>query len=403
MPRFSYQAKNSTGRFYSGQIDASSEADAKVRLKNKDLNVVRLAEVVSLNKRKSIDETKKINTKDLQIFTRQFSTLLNAGIPIVDCLKILGEGRRHSVLKEVINKIKESIEGGKSLGESMAVYPGVFDRLYVNMVRAGEEAGILDNILDRLSVYMEKTQKIKHQVKGALAYPVIIIIVAFVVIAGMLIFIIPKFQEMYASAGKKLPGLTQMVINISEFVIYKYHVLTIGLLGIGYMIYAYFQTPEGRKEWDRLLIGTPLIGDVIQKTSIARMSRTLSTLLNSGIGVVDALEIASRTSGNIVIEQALLRSKEYVIAGRPLAVPLSKERVIPGMVSQMISIGERSGTLDFMLGKVADFYEDDVEAAIKTMTSLVEPILMVFLGGIIAILVLAMYLPIFDMASLSGG
>jgi type IV pilus assembly protein PilC len=270
------------------------------------------------------------------------------------------------------------------------------------MVRAGEEAGILDGILGRLSIYMEKSEKIKGQVKGALAYPLIIIIVAIIVVSGILVFIIPKFQDLYANSGKALPALTQAVVNLSQFITHKWYVIIGSIVAGAYLLYMYAQSPDGRRDLDNAMIVTPLIGDVIQKSSIARMSRTLSTLLSSGVSVIDALEIAASTAGNRVIEEALIRSKESVIAGRPLAAPLSQEKMIPDMVTQMISIGEKSGTMDTMFGKIADFYEDEVESSIKVMTSMIEPILMVVLGGIIAFLVLAMYLPIFDIASLGS-
>jgi type IV pilus assembly protein PilC len=401
MSKFTFQARAANGKVQNGQIDAENESEARVKLRAKNLTPVRLSRVGGKAKINP-NAKKKVSQKELQIFTRQFSTLVNAGIPIVDTLKILGEGRRGSPLKEAANKVRESIEGGKRLGESLALYPGIFDRLYVNMVHAGEEAGILDGILNRLALYMEKSQKIRNQVRGAMVYPMAILVVAGLVITGMLVFIIPKFQDMYSSAGKALPGLTQMVVNLSNLLIHKGHLVAGGLFAAGYLLYSYAQSPEGRGELDSFAIRFPIIGDVVQKSSLARMSRTLATLLSSGVSVVDALEIASRTAGNSVIEEALLRSKESVIAGRPLAAPLSKEPMIPEMVAQMISIGEKSGTMDAMFGKIADFYEDDVEAAVKAMTSMIEPVMMVFLGGAIAVLVLAMYLPIFDMANMAS-
>jgi type IV pilus assembly protein PilC len=398
--KFAYQARATNGTIQGGQIDAADESEARVKLRAKNLVPVRLV-VMSANKAISLSN-KAVNSRELQIFTRQFSTLIDAGIPIVDALKILGEGKRNPVLVEAANKICESIQAGRRLAESLAQHPKIFDRFYVNMVRAGEEAGILDGILSRLSIYMEKSEKIKGQVKGALAYPLIIIIVAIIVVSGILVFIIPKFQDLYANSGKALPALTQAVVNLSQFITHKWYVIIGSIVAGAYLLYMYAQSPDGRRDLDNAMIVTPLIGDVIQKSSIARMSRTLSTLLSSGVSVIDALEIAASTAGNRVIEEALIRSKESVIAGRPLAAPLSQEKMIPDMVTQMISIGEKSGTMDTMFGKIADFYEDEVESSIKVMTSMIEPILMVVLGGIIAFLVLAMYLPIFDIASLGS-
>jgi type IV pilus assembly protein PilC len=398
--KFAYQARATNGTIQGGQIDAADESEARVKLRAKNLVPVRLV-VMNANKAISLSN-KAVNSRELQIFTRQFSTLIDAGIPIVDALKILGEGKRNPVLVEAANKICESIQAGRRLAESLAQHPKIFDRFYVNMVRAGEEAGILDGILSRLSIYMEKSEKIKGQVKGALAYPLIIIIVAIIVVSGILVFIIPKFQDLYANSGKALPALTQAVVNLSQFITHKWYVIIGSIVAGAYLLYMYAQSPDGRRDLDNAMIVTPLIGDVIQKSSIARMSRTLSTLLSSGVSVIDALEIAASTAGNRVIEEALIRSKESVIAGRPLAAPLSQEKMIPDMVTQMISIGEKSGTMDTMFGKIADFYEDEVESSIKVMTSMIEPILMVVLGGIIAFLVLAMYLPIFDIASLGS-
>lgn len=406
-----FQAKAASGQVQMGQIDAADEADARNKLRSRSLTPLRILMVggskpaakAAGGKAGGGFFQKKVPSKDMQIFTRQFSTLINAGIPVVDSLKMLSEGKRNEMLKEAAANVKNSIEAGKRLGDSMAASPLVFDRFYVNMVRAGEEAGILDNILLRLSTYMEKSEKIKKQVQGALFYPAAILIVAFIVIAGILVFVIPRFQEMYKGAGQELPFITQIVVHASDFLIHKWYYALMLAVAIPYFGKSWLDSPEGKDTFDRLMIRTPIFGELIQKSSVARMTRTLSTLLSSGVSVVDALDIASKTAGNKVIEDALSRSKESVISGRPLAAPLAKEPLIPDMVTQMIAIGEQSGTLDTMLGKIADFYEDDVENAVKAMTSLIEPIMMVFLGGIIAVLVLAMYLPIFNMANVVSG
>lgn len=405
MARYIYQAKAANGTVTTGAIEASSEAEAQSRLKSKQLTPLRL--VKSGGGSKSQPQASlfaaRVDSKELQIFTRQFSTLINAGIPIVDSLKILSEGKRNPLLKQTAGRIKESIEGGKRLGDSMSQHPTVFDRFYVNMVRAGEEAGILDGILNRMSIYLEKSEKLKKQIKGAMAYPAAIVAISIVVVAGILVFIIPEFQKLYSSAGKDLPAVTNMIIMMSNTVIHRWYLVIGVIVGIPVGLVYYYRTPDGRDTMDRLLIKAPLFGELIQKASVARMTRTLSTLLSSGVSVVEALDIAAKTSGNAVIEEALYRSKDSVIAGRPLAAPLQKEPMIPDMVTQMIAIGEKSGTMDQMLGKIADFYEDDVENAVKALTSLIEPLLMVFLGGVIAFLVVGMYLPIFDLASVAAG
>lgn len=409
MPKFMFQAKNAAGKLQMGQLEAADEAEARVRLRAQNLVPLKLIAAGGSAKAAAGGGGfgnlfgGKVASKDLQIFTRQFSTLINAGIPVVDSLKLLSEGKRNPVLKEAASKVKSSIESGKRLGDAMAANPHVFDRFFVNMVRAGEEAGILDNILMRLSTYLEKSEKIKKQVTSALFYPGAIIFVAILVITGIMIFVIPKFQELYAGSGQELPAITQMVVALSDFFRQKWYVVLAALIGIPYGVVTWYKTPDGKDTCDRILIQLPVFGDLIQKSSVARMTRTLSTLLTSGVSVIEALEIASKTAGNKVIEDALIRSKESVVQGRPLAAPLVKEKMIPDMVTQMIAIGEQSGTLDIMLSKIADFYEDDVENAVKAMTSLIEPLLMMVLGGAIAVLVAAMYLPIFNMANVVGG
>jgi type IV pilus assembly protein PilC len=404
MAKYFFQARAANGQVQTGQIDGTDETEIRVKLKAKGLTPVRIVPQTPGVKTKELGMfAPRVSSRDLQIFTRQLATLVNAGIPVVDSLKMLGEGKRNPMLKNAANAVRESIESGKRLGDAMAAQPAVFDRLYVNMIRAGEEAGILDGILDRLAIYMEKSEKIKKQIKGALFYPVAIIGVAIVVVTLILVFVIPKFQDLYQKSGKSLPALTQFVVSVSDFLIQKWYIAGGVAIAVPWAFIIWSRTPEGMEVMDRTLIRLPAFGDLIQKSSVARMSRTLSTLLSSGVSVIDALDIAARTAGNRVIEEALLRSKESVTSGRPLAAPLSKEPMIPEMVSQMIKIGEQSGTLDTMFAKVADFYEDDVENAVKAVMSLIEPILMVVLGGIIAVLVLAMYLPIFDMASTTGG
>lgn len=401
MAKFQYQAKNPAGKMVQGEIEAINQQDAIIRLRAQQLLPVRIAQLggarAGVPKSTSLFSV-RVSGKDLQVFTRQFATLINAGIPVVDSLKILSEGLRPGLLKEASAQVKASIEGGRRLADSMAQVPTVFDKLYINMIQAGEEAGILDGILQRLALYMEKSEKIKSQVKGAMVYPAVIIAVAILVIAGILIFIIPKFMEFFTSAGKEPPALTQMVVNLSNSLVNHWFVyLSIIVLG-PIVFFQWIKTSSGKDSFDRFVMRAPIFGEVIQKSAIARLTRTLSTLLGSGVGLISAIEISAKTSGNIVIEQALLRCKESVTQGRTFASPLSKEKAFPDMVVQMISIGEQSGTLDVMLGKIADFYEDEVETAVKAMTSLLEPLLMVFLGGIIAVLVIAMYLPIFNMA-----
>ncbi|MBC7467536.1 MAG: type II secretion system F family protein [Bdellovibrio sp.] len=409
MASYSYQARTLSGKLTRGNIEARDENEAKFKLRSKQLMPTKI-EIVTEKKSNNGFETfiktflaPKIKSKDLQIFTRQFATLINAGIPIVDCLKILSDGVVDVVLKDALNQIRGSIETGRRLSDSMAIHDRVFDRLYCNLIKAGEEAGILDTILTRLSVYIEKNEKTKSQVKGALVMPAVITAVAFLVISGIIVFIIPKFESFYAGSGKALPMLTQMIVDLSLFMRTKWY-LIIGVVGgVGGGMAYYLNTPEGQQMKDEVMINAPLFGPVIQKSSVARMSRTLSTLLSSGVGLIEAIDIAAKTAGNSVIERALVACKESVMVGKPFHQPLAKQKEIPVMVAQMVAIGEQTGAIDTMLAKIADFYEDEVENAIKAMTSLIEPLMMVVLGGIIAVIMVAMYLPIFGLGDTIGG
>ena len=408
MAIYNYLARSINGKMSRGIIEARDEADAKIKLRARQLIPTKL----DLNsKKKGGSELEnfingflapKIKSKELQIFTRQFATLINSGIPISDAIRILSEGSINAVLKEALVQIRASIEVGKRLSDSMEQHPKVFDRLYCNLIRAGEEAGILDTILTRLSTYIEKNEKIKNQVKGALIMPSVITGVAIIVVSGIIFFIIPKFQEFYAGSGKPLPALTMMIVGLSKFMRGNWAMIIISGVGSVIGLMSYLNTTDGQRKFDEIIINAPLFGDMVQKASVARMSRTLSTLLSSGIGLIEAIEIAARTSGNSVIERALLACKESVTNGKPFHQPLARQKEIPHMVSQMVAIGEQSGAIDTMLSKIADFYEDEVENSVKAMTSLIEPLLMVVLGGIIAVIMVAMYLPIFGLSDTIG-
>lgn len=410
MAKYQFQARSLSGKIQTGYIDAKDEPEAKVRLRAKQLMPMTLKVVASGPTKAAGQEISalgaifepKVKTKDLQIFTRQFATLINSGIPIVDALKILSESTSDKMIKEAVIQVKASIETGRKLSDSMKAYPRVFNDLYCNMIRAGEEAGIIDVILNRLSVYSEKNEKIKNQIKSAMTMPVVIVFAAIIVITGIIVFIIPKFQELYKSSGKELPGLTQMLINFSEALRNHWMGIIAVLAVAAYFIATFFATKEGRQIMDKFLINAPIIGDVVQKSSVARLSRTMSTLLASGVSMLEAIDIAADTAGNCVIEQALKSCKESISVGRPFHLPLSRQKEIPQMVSQMVAIGEQTGALDAMLGKIADFYEDEVENSIRAMTSLIEPLLMIVLGGAIGFILIAMYLPVFQLGDTIG-
>lgn len=405
MGKYLYQAKNLAGAVKSGVLDASNEQEARLRLKSMKLEPLKL--VAAGGNSRNLGEldffkATKITSKELQVFTRQLATLINAGITVVDALKILIDGSRPGVLKDALSKIKSDIETGKRFSTALASHPKIFDRLYCNLVEAGEEAGIIDQILNRLSIYIEKNQKIKSQVKGALVMPIVIVLFAVVVIVGILMFVIPKLREVFEAGGQQLPALTRMVIALSDSIFQNWYIYIAVGVGGPIAFVQYIKTDEGKKIFDQYIIHLPLFGSLVLRSSVARLTRTLSTLLSSGVGLIDAIDIAARTSGNYAIEEALLRTKSQVLQGKPFAVPLSKEKLIPEMVTQMIGIGEQSGSVDQMLGKIADFYEDEVENAVKGLTSMIEPIMMIFLGGAIAILVVAMYLPVFSLGDVVG-
>jgi type IV pilus assembly protein PilC len=407
LPVFKYTAQTLRGRPTSGEIEAADTNDAKARLRSQKLVPLKLvllgdrASIVRKVKQPSMLEqmaAPKVNSKELQVFTRQFATLINAGIPVVEALGVLTQGSTTPVLKDMLLKSKKAIEGGKGLGDALAQHPTAFDNFYCNMVRAGETSGALDLILGRMSSYLEKTEKLKNQVKSAMMYPTMILLVAGIVIALILIFIIPKFQEMYKTSGGELPWLTQQVVGLSNWMREYWWMALAGGILLPIVLKSYYGTEDGKRTIDEILMRIPLFGDLFKKTGVARFSRTMSTLLSSGVPLLEAIEVGAKTVGNSVIERNLMKCRESVAVGKGFSGPINKIGIIPKMVGQMIEIGEQTGALDGMLGKIADFYEDEVDNAVKGMMTLIEPILLVFIGGIIAVLVLAMYLPIFGMA-----
>ena len=399
MAKFRYEAKGINGQGMRGEVDAASEAEARVKLRAQRLIPLR---IVSAETRATRKSGPGVKAKDLQIFTRQLATLLGSGVPIMQAMDVLARGARSPGLSFALKAITSDISKGKRLGDALEDHPKVFDRFYVNMVRAGEESGNLDVILNRLAIYIEKSVKITGKVKGALVYPLGIVVVSFIVVSVLLIFVIPKFETLFKNSGAELPKLTQYVVSASNL-FRNFWWAILGGLGLGiYSIITYYKSPEGRKACDGILIDVPIMGTLVQKGAVAKFTRTLSTLLSSGVGIIEALEIASKVTGNYIMERALIRCKEAISEGKSMVVPLSKEKYIPSMVTEMVGVGETTGALDQMLGKIADFYEDEVDVAVGAMTSVLEPLIMVVLGAIIAVLVLAMYLPIFNLASTVG-
>lgn len=398
MAKFAFEAKGPGGRVFKGEMEAGSENEVRIKLRAQRMFPTKVNQAEKKVAGVKAIGGKSISHKDLQIFTRQLATLLGSGIPILQSIETLAQSARAPALNVALKEIIRDITQGKRFGDAMAEHPKIFDRFYVNMVRAGEESGNIDTILTRLAQYIEKSVKIQGKVKGALIYPAVIMVVAGVVVAALLIFVIPKFETLFKSGNQELPMITQMVVGMSKFFV-SYWYLIFGAIGAAVFFAAsYYRTPEGREQCDRIFIDIPYFGDLIQKSGVARFTRTLATLLGSGVSIMEALDIAAKTTGNSVIEQALVRARESLTEGKSLTVPLAKEKYIPQMVTQMIGVGEQTGNMDTMLNKVADFYEDEVDVAVGALTAILEPMLMVVLGGIIAFLVVAMYLPIFNLA-----
>lgn len=345
----------------------------------------------------------KVKEKDIIIFSRQFSTMIDAGLPIIQCLDILQSQQENITFKKILKKIKDGVEGGATLADTLKNHPKLFDNLFVNMVAAGEAGGILDVILKRLSGYLEKAARLKRKVKGAMVYPAITISVAIVVVAVILIFVIPVFQEMFEEFGSKLPGPTLIVIGMSNFVKDKILFIIGGIIIFVIAFRQYYKTDKGRLVIDSFMLKSPVFGILLRKVAVAKFTRTMGTMLSSGVAILDALDIVAKTSGNRVIENAIYTVRSGIAEGRTMADPLQASGVFPAMVCQMISVGESTGALDAMLEKIADFYDEEVDQAVENLTAMIEPLMIVFLGIVVGGLIVAMYLPIFKMAGAVGG
>ncbi len=398
MALFEFQAKTEDGRIVKGELDAANESEARIRMRAQRLTPLRIearrGAGGEFDLRKLALFADSVSQKDLQVFTRQFAVLVSAGVPIVQSLEAMSRGARSVGMTNVLKGVCQDVERGRRLGEALAARPAVFDRLYVNLVRAGEEGGVLEAVLNRLATYIETSVKLRGKVKSALFYPVAILIVAIIVIVFIMVFVVPKMSAMFTQSGQDLPELTKMVIGLSDFFQHYWYMVAATLIAVPLFLKMYYDTDNGRKVCDAILIEIPIFGDLIKKSAIARFSRTLATLLSSGVRIIDALEISSATTGNWMIEKALLDTKDAVSRGKTLAEPLARIPYFPNMVTQMISIGEQTGNIDQMLMAASN--------ATDAMTSLLEPMLMVVLGGIIAVIVVAMYLPIFNMAQTVG-
>jgi type IV pilus assembly protein PilC len=398
MPVYKWVATTRKGKTIRGEIDAYNERIAEAQLKRRNLTVKKVKPAPKdLFENVAIMQP-RVTGKDKVVFTRQFSTMIDAGLPLVQGLNILAEQSENRTLKRILKEVTQDVEGGSTLAEGMKKHPKVFDDLFVNLVAAGEAGGILDTILQRLASYIEKSEKLKSRIKSALTYPLVVISIAIIIIAIILIFVIPVFQEMFSSFGQALPGPTQLVVDMSDFMKDNVHWVIIGIIAFFVGLKLFRRGDFGKRQTDNLLLHMPLIGDLIRKSAVARFTRTLGTMVKSGVPILDALEIVAKTAGNVIVEEVVYDVRASIAEGQTIAEPLSETTVFPAMVVQMISVGEATGALDSMLEKIADFYEDEVDTAVEALTSMLEPILMVFLGGSIGGLVIAMYLPIFKMA-----
>ena len=399
MAAFAYSAINALGVESKGQLTASDLGTAREQLRQRGLRPIALSEV---GEGRSTDgRRKKVKQRSLQVFSRQFATMIDAGLNVVSSLVILEQQTDDNALAEVIREVRSDVEGGMLLSQAMARHPKVFDRLYIAMVEAGEAAGILDKVLDRVALQIEKEMKIKRRVKGAMIYPIVVLTFAVLVLIGMLLFLVPVFENVFKDLGGDLPMLTQVVVLASDAVRGYWFILFPAMGGSIYGFRRWKRTPAGRQVWDRFKLRVPAgIGKVVLKVTMARFSRTLATLVAAGVDIIKALEISGQTAGNWVIESALADVRARVHQGVPIAQPLIEDPVFPPLVAQMVKIGEETGELERMLDKIADFYEDEVDTSIQALTSIIEPLMMIGVGVIVGIIVIAMYLPMFKLLQL---
>jgi type IV pilus assembly protein PilC len=393
MPIYVYKARTVGGDSQSGEMNAATEADVVGQLRRRRLVVVSVKEKP---KELKLSFGGRVKTKDLVLFTRQFATMINAGLPLVQSLDILAAQQPNKRAAEKIRAVLSDVESGSTLADAMGRHKDFFSDIYVNMVAAGEAGGILDVILLRLAEYLEAADRLRRKVRGAMFYPATVLSFAALAIAALLIFVIPTFAGFFESANVPMPLPTRFVMGLSDFLLAYWWAVLAVLIGIGWLIRTYRRTPGGRLSTDRLLLRVPVLGGVLRKAAIARFSRTLGTLVQSGVPILDGLEITARTAGNRVVEDAIMKSRASIAGGETIAEPLKRSDVFPPMVVQMINVGEQTGGLDDMLSKIADFYDEEVDSAVSALTSIIEPVMIVFLGAIVGGMVVAMYLPIFD-------
>jgi type IV pilus assembly protein PilC len=403
MPVYLWKGKDRHEKTKKGEMEAPSEEVVRSELTRRKMTSIKIKK-----KPKDLFENvsfmkPKVKQADIIIFCRQFSTMIDAGLPIIQCLDILYAQNDNKTFKKMLKEVKANVESGQTLSEALKKYPKQFDDLFVNMISAGEAGGILDSILRRLSAYLEKAAKLKSKIKGGMTYPLVTIVIAIIVVAVIMVFVIPVFEQMFSSMGHALPAATQFVVDLSRSVKSNiFYIIGITIIAI-IVIQRFYKTEKGKVFIDDLLLKLPMFGQLIRKAAVAKFTRTMGTMLTSGVAILDALEIVARTAGNKTIEKAVFDTRTAIAEGRTMSDPLSESGVFPSMVCQMIAVGESTGALDAMLTKIADFYEEEVDQAVENLTSLIEPFMIVFLGVVIGGLVVSMYLPIFKMAGALGG
>jgi type IV pilus assembly protein PilC len=402
MPTFAFSGRNRTGQAITGERVADSMDAAVAALRREQIMVTRIDPTRAAAKAEAKPKppkSKSVPAKNLAIFTRQFSVMIDAGLPLVQCLDILGKQEPNKHFSAAILKVREDVEAGAALADAMKKHPKTFDGLYANMIAAGEAGGILDTILKRLAVYIEKNVKLKGEVKSAMIYPIAVIVIAAAVVAAILWKVIPTFATLFQGLGAQLPLPTRIVIAMSNGLVAWGWLVVVILVGIGYAVRQYYGTEGGRRQIDGMMLKAPILGSILRKVAVARFCRTLSTLLASGVPILDGLDITARTSGNAIIEDAILKTRTGIERGETVSGPLKETNVFPSMVVQMINVGETTGALDAMLSKIADFYEEEVDTAVAGLLTLLEPVMIAFLGVVVGGIVIAMYLPIFDLIS----
>ncbi len=401
MATYIWEGRTKAGEIRNGIMDAKSSQDVEQRLRSQAITPSKVKKKPFKLSIPKIPGFGGVPLKDLVVFTRQFSTMIDAGLPLVQCLEILASQSENRTMKDILYNVKESVESGSTFAEALKKHPKVFDELYVNLVAAGEVGGILDTILSRLAVYIEKNMKLRKKVKGAMVYPICILIVALAVLLVLLYYVIPVFQKMFEDFGSKaaLPAMTQGLIDLSQWMRNNYFIVFGTFFGIPLGIHFFKRWPKGRYIWDKMMLKVPLFGELLRKVAVAKFTRTLGTMVSSGVPILDGLTIVARSAGNRIVEEGVFYTRDKISEGKTMAEPLAEAKVFPGMVVQMIAVGENTGALDQMLVKIADFYDEEVDVAVDALTSLMEPIMLVSLGGMVGYFLIAMYLPIFSLAS----